>query len=166
MLDVSSFIGEVTMSDMVDSRLYFPMLGGLSRSLEPFGYPLIRFSVGAILIPHGWGKLFGTFAPFVAERVLAPMGFPAPYAWVYFLGVLETVGVLALAVGLFTRPIAVMLAVEMLIITFGVHLKFGYGFASPGGGYEYPLLLLMLCIGIFMRGSGGYSLDRLIGREI
>jgi putative oxidoreductase len=153
------------MSDVVDSKLYFPVLASLCRGLEPFGYPLIRFSAGAILIPHGWGKLFGTFAPFVAERVLAPMGFPAPYAWVYFLGVLETVGVLALAVGLFTRPIALMLALEMLIITFGVHMKFGYGFASQGGGYEYPLLLLLLFIGIFMRGSGAYSIDRLIGRE-
>jgi putative oxidoreductase len=104
--------------------------------------------------------LFGIFVPFVAESVLAPLGFPAPYVWVYFLGVLETVGVLALAFGLFTRPIALILTIEMFLITFAVHMKFGYGFASQGGGYEYPLLLLILFIGIFMRGSGAYSIDQ------
>jgi putative oxidoreductase len=153
-------------NDVVSSRLWVTVAGRQFHVLQPFGYPLIRFSAGAILVPHGWGKLFGTFAPFVAERVLAPMGFPAPYAWVYFLGVLEMVGGLALALGLFTRPLALMLAVEMVVITFGVHMKFGYGFASQGGGYEYPLLLAMLFVSIFMRGSGNYSIDRLIGREL
>jgi putative oxidoreductase len=92
-------------------------------------------------------------------------GFSGTLRLRYFLGILETVGVLALALGLFTRPIALMLVVEMFIITFGVHMKFGYGFASQGGGYEYPLLLLMLFTGVFLRGSGNYSIDKLIGRE-
>lgn len=146
-------------------NLYFPGLAGLYRSLAPYAYPLIRFAAGVVLIPHGWGKLFGGAAPFVAERVLAPMGFPMPYAWVIFLGLLETVGVLALAFGLFTRVLAAMLAFEMLTITFAVHFSHGYSFTSPGGGYEYPLLLTVIYIAIFMRGGDRCSIDRLIGRE-
>src|ERR1700722_12372773 len=101
-------------------KLYFPRLSDFYQSVAPFGYPLLRFAAGAILVPHGWAKLFGGFAPFVADRVLAPLGLPAPYVWVYFLGILETIGAIALALGLFTRLIAAMFVVEMLVITFAV----------------------------------------------
>jgi putative oxidoreductase len=148
-----------------EPRLYFPGLAGLYRGLEPYGYPLIRFAAGVILIPHGWAKLFGGAAPFVADKVLTPLGVPAPHAMVIFLGLLETVGVAALALGLFTRVLAAMLAFEMLIIAFAVHFSHGYSFTSPGGGYEYPLLLMVIYIGIFMRGSDRCSIDRMIGRQ-
>jgi putative oxidoreductase len=153
------------MSLVETRRLVFPGLAGLYDSVAPLGYPLIRFAAGAILIYHGYRKLFAGLAPVVGDRVLAPMGFPAPHAWGYFLGVLECFGGAALAFGLLTRPIALMLFVEMVIVTFDVHLPRGYSFSSPGGGYEYPLLLTALYLGILLRGPGGYSLDRGIGKE-
>jgi putative oxidoreductase len=144
--------------------LYFPGLAGFYRSIEPYGYPLIRFAAGAILIPHGWAKFAGA-APFIAEKILAPMGFPAPLAWAYFLACLETIGGILLALGLFTRLLAALFIVEFLFILFGHHIHFGYAFSSPGGGYEYPLLLLVVYIGIFMRGSERCAIDRMIGKE-
>jgi putative oxidoreductase len=146
-----------------------PHLSGLSRlfqALTPYGYPLMRFAAGAIVVPHGWIKLFGGGAPFIAERVLAPLGLPAPYFWVNFLGVIEMLGGLALALGLFTRLIAAIFVAEMAIITFAVHFPHGYTFTSQGGGYEFPLLLLTLCVGIFMRGGDRFSIDRVISHEI
>jgi putative oxidoreductase len=163
----ASALGRMSMSDTaVAPKLYFPGLSGLYAALQPYGYPVIRFAAGAILIPHGWAKLFGGAAPFVAEKVLAPLGFPAPYFWVYFLGLLETLGVAALALGFFTRLFAAMLFVEMLVVTFAVHVHRGYSFTSQGGGFEYPLLLCALYLGIFMRGSDRCSIDRMIGREL
>ena len=154
------------MANVVDEpKLYVPGLAGLYRGLAPYGYPLIRFAAGAVLIPHGWAKLFGGAAPFVADKVLAPMGVPAPHLMVIFLGLLETAGAAALALGLFTRVIAAMLAFEFLIITFAVHYSHGYAFTSPGGGYEYPLLLMVIYIGIFMRGSDRCAIDRMVGRQ-
>jgi putative oxidoreductase len=157
----------IDMADITqDPKLYFPGLAGLWSGLAPYGYPVIRFAAGAILIPHGWAKLFGGAAPFVAEKVLAPLGVPAPHAVVYLLALLETVGAVALALGLFTRLIAAMLVVEFLVITFAVNFSRGYFFNVPGGGYEFPLLLLLIFVGIFMHGSGRCSIDRMIGREI
>jgi putative oxidoreductase len=154
------------MANVIDEpKLYIPGLAGLYRGLAPYGYPVIRFAAGAILIPHGWAKLFGGAAPFVADKVLGPLGVPMPHLTVIFLGLLETVGVAALALGLFTRVIAAMLAFEFLIITFAVHFPRGYSFSSQGGGYEYPLLLMVIYIGIFMRGSDRCSIDRMIGRQ-
>jgi hypothetical protein len=39
------------MSEVVESKFYFPALGGMCCELEPLGYPLIRFGTGAILFP-------------------------------------------------------------------------------------------------------------------
>jgi putative oxidoreductase len=145
--------------------LYFPGLSQVYSGLAPYGYPVMRFSAGAIIVYHGWAKLFGGFAPFVAEKVLAPMGFPAPYAWTYFLGILECVGAAMVAVGLFTRPLAAMLTIEMAVIVYKLFPN-GYFFTMPnGGGWEYPAVLFGLFLGIAMRGSDRCSIDRMIGRE-
>jgi putative oxidoreductase len=146
------------------SRLIIPGLAGLYESIAPYSYAIIRFCAGAILIYHGYGKLFGGNIAGVADHVVAPLGLPMPMAWAYFLGILEFAGGAALAVGFLTRPIALMLTVEFLIITFW-HYGNGYSFSSPKGGYEYPLLLLFIYAAIFFRGAGRCSIDRAIGRE-
>jgi putative oxidoreductase len=76
----------------------------------------------------------------VADHVVTVLGLPMPLAWAYFLGILECFGGAALAVGFLTRPIALMLTIEFVIITFW-HYGNGYVFSSPHGGYEYPLVL-------------------------
>lgn len=148
------------MTHTVDEpKLYVPGLAGLYRGLAPYGYVVIRFAAGLILVPHGWAKLFGGLAPTVADKVLTPLGVPAPHVTIYLLAVLESVGGLCLAFGLFTRAIAAMLVVEMAVITFGV--LFSHGF----GAYEHTLLLMCVYLGIFMRGADRCSIDRMIGRE-
>jgi putative oxidoreductase len=147
------------------TKLFIPSLGGIYDALGPWMYAFVRFCFGAMLMVHGYFKLFAGGAAGLSDHLLGPMGFPDPLAWAYFLGILEFFGCAALAVGLLTRPIALMLAVEMAIITFGVHFTRGFAFSSPGGGYEYPLLLLILSIAFLFRGGGRYSLDHAIGKE-
>lgn len=146
------------------SRLIIPGLAGLYSSISPYSYSIIRFIAGAILVYHGYGKLFGGIIQGVADHVIVPLGLPMPLAWAYFLGILEFFGGIALALGFLTRPIALMLTVEFLIITFW-HSGNGYSFSSPKGGFEYPLVLLVLYAAIFFRGAGRCSIDRMIGKE-
>lgn len=153
------------MPSSTEPKLIIPGLEGLWEILAPRGYALIRFSTGAILVYHGYFKLFKGVAPIVADKVLLPMGFPAPLGFAYWLGILEFFGGALLAVGLWTRPIALMLAIEMAIAAFGWHMKNGFFFSSPGGGFEYPFLLMILSIGFLLHGSGRCSVDRSIGRE-
>lgn len=149
----------------IDStRLIFPGLAGLYQSVAPYSYAIIRFCAGAILIYHGYGKLFGGNIAGVAEHVVTPLGLPMPMAWAYFLAGLEFFGGAALAIGFLTRPIALMLTVEFIVITVW-HSGNGYSFASPHGGYEYPLLLLFIYAAIFFRGAGRCSIARMIGKE-
>jgi len=43
--------------------------------LSVFAWPLVRVAAGLIMLSHGVPKLFGNFAPVLAERVLTPLGF-------------------------------------------------------------------------------------------
>lgn len=146
------------------TRLLIPGLAGLYGAVAPYSYAIIRFIAGAILVYHGYGKLFVTGVQPIADHVIATLGLPAPLAWAYLLGILEFFGGIALAVGFLTRPVALMLTVEFFIITIW-HSGNGYSFSSPHGGFEYPLVLLVLYAAIFFRGAGRASIDRAIGKE-
>jgi putative oxidoreductase len=147
-----------------EPKLIFPGLAGFYESVQPYGYSIIRFAAGVVFIYHGYAKLFLGFGPFVAKNILTPMGFPIPHVLVYFLGILELFGGAALALGLLTRPIALLFAIEMIFVV-KWHYPNGYLFTSAHGGYEFPLLMLLTYIGIFFAGSGRCSIDRSIGKQ-
>jgi putative oxidoreductase len=98
----------------------------------------------------------------VADHVIAALGLPMPLAWAYFLGILECFGGISLAIGFLVRPIALMLVVEFIVIT---GWSWGNGYFFSKGGYEFPLLLLIIYAAIFFRGAGRCSIDRMIGKE-
>jgi len=147
-----------------NKRLIWPGLGGLYQSISPYSYAIIRFAAGAVLVYHGYAKLFLGFAPFVAKNILMPMGFPVPTAWAYLLGIVEFFGGIALAVGLFVRPLALFFAIQMIFVI-SWHAGNGYFFTAPRGGWEFPLLLFLLYVAIFFRGAGRCAIDRRIGKE-
>ena len=153
------------MDQTVDSkRLIIPGLAACYESLAPRAYAFMRFCTGAIVIYHGYAKLFTGFGPVVAKNILTPLGFPAPEVWATLLGGLEFFGGAALAIGLLTRPIALMFVIELAIATYW-HSANGFFFSSPRGGWEYPLLLTLLNLGILFGGGGRCSVDRAIGKE-
>jgi putative oxidoreductase len=140
-------------------------MGGFYESVSGLGYPFIRAATGLILVPHGMQKLFGFWggnidgtAGFFAKIGLEPAMFLA-----YWVACFEFFGGLLLIIGLWTRPVALVLTVQMFIAAFLVHL--GNGFFWGKGGYEYPLLWGLITLGIFLRGAGNMSVDGKIGRE-
>ena len=143
-------------------RLIFPRLGGFYRSFSPYSYALMRFATGAILLPHGIQKLFFVPVARVASGIAAK-GLPFPEMLAYLTYFSESVAAACLALGLFTRVAAVTIGIQMLVIVCIFQWQFGYFWTNRG--YEFALLWLLLCIGIFFKGGGRYSIDRLIGRE-
>jgi len=139
-----------------------PGLAGIYDRLSPFAYDFMRFSTGAVLVPHGFQKLFlGTVG--ATAGGLAKEGFPAPLAWAYLVGVVEFAAAACLAIGLFTRLAAALIWIEMTVIITVFLWPNGYFWTNRG--YEYALLWWLLCLAIFFRGGGRYSLDRLLGKE-
>ncbi len=143
-------------------KLIFPALAGLYERFSPFSYAFMRFATGAILLPHGIQKVLNVpiakFAPNIAAK-----GLPFAEGLTYLTYFAESAAAACLAIGLFTRIAAAMIAIEMLVIVLLFQWQFGYFWTVRG--YEFALLWLLLCIAIFFKGGGRYSIDRMIGKE-
>ena len=152
------------MTDAIEpKRLLFPGLAGLYQGFAPYSYAFMRFAAGAVLVPHGIQKIVNHSAEGLSKAIAAH-GLPFPLVLAYCAIFAESVGATCLALGLFTRVAAVLLWIEMSVIIVVFQWEFGYFWTARG--VEYALLWWLLCLAIFFRGGGRYSVDRLIGREL
>jgi putative oxidoreductase len=145
-------------------RLIFPGLAGLYDLFAPASYSFMRFATGAVLVPHGIQKIMLGSAVNLAPYIEKQMGVPVPMAWAYLAVFTESVVAICLAIGLFTRLAALIIWIHMGIIIVFFQSQFGYFWTTKG--YEYALLWWLLCLAIFFRGGGRYSVDRWLGKEL
>jgi len=145
--------------------LFIPGLRRLYAVTEELAYPLIRFAAGALLVPHGAQKLFGWFGgdPARLAGVFEQIGLFPGSRWVAVTGMIEFFGGALVAVGLLTRP-AALACTALLLVAVMVQAPFGWFWTNRG--VEFALLWAVLCLAIAMRGGGGLSLDRAIGKEL
>jgi len=127
------------------------------NSLQPLGLLILRAALGAIFLVHGYPKLTRPTAPLQAFFVQHGL----PGQLVYVAGVLETFGGLLLVIGLFTRPCALLLAVEMGVAIGKVHSARGLALQD----YEFPLALGCACLALATVGAGLVSVDHLVFGE-
>jgi putative oxidoreductase len=144
-------------------RLIFPGLAGLYETFASASYSFMRFATGAVLVPHGIQKIMLGSAVNLAPYIDKQMGVPYPLMWAYLAVIAESVVAICLMIGLFTRLAALIIWIEMTVIIVFFQWQFGYFWTAKG--YEYALLWWLLCLAIFFRGGGRYSLDRLLGKE-
>lgn len=93
----------------------------------------------------------------------ASIGIPFPTLNAYMAASTETVGVLLLTLGLFTRLISIPMIVIMIVAIFTVHIS--NGFAAGNNGFEIPLYYMIFLLIFLSHGAGKFSLDRLIFGE-
>ena len=146
-----------------EAKLLYPGLAGFYEKMLPIAATLVRIVVGIMFLMHVSTK-FKLGADAVAANVFAKNGLEPAMIWAYVVMFIELVGGVCLIIGLFTRFVAAVLAIEMLIALVFVHLPKGY--AAGGGGYEYVLLIGAVCFAIAIRGGGPYSIDRFLGKEL
>lgn len=141
------------------------LIGPVARvtdALSPYVDPVLRVTVGLLLVPHGYGKLFGGGLQGTAD-FFASVGYEPAFLLALAVGLVEVFGGLMLALGLLTRPVAIAIAVFLFN---AVLFHAANGFFWTDGGYEYPLLWAVAALVFAVRGGGRFSLDRAIGREI
>lgn len=135
-------------------KLFVPALERVYAILNDWADLIFRVLVGALFIPHGYGKLFVATDRFFA--FFGNLGFP-PVLTTYFIGSLEFFGGIAIVFGLMTRPLAFMMFVNMAVAAALVHLPKGWG--GPGGA-ELVVTLAVISLVLAMRGGGRWSVDR------
>jgi len=116
----------------------------------------LRVFFGLLFMEHGVQKLFGWLVsrPRPPVELLSLMG---------LAGVLETFGGLLLVLGLYTRPVALLLAAEMAYAYLFVHLPRGLAPILNGG--EKALLYGGIFFYLGARGGGHFSLDGWMSRR-
>ena len=145
------------------SRYFFRKLDSTYEILESLAYPLIRLVVGIMMIPHGFGKLFNDggierTAKFFSSISIEPSIF---FAW--YVGIVEFAGGICVAIGFLTRIFSVQLIGILFVATFVVH--FQNGFLWIKGGYEYPLMWMLIMIAVTFKGGGSVSIDKQLPKE-
>src|SRR5215472_18641159 len=113
--------------------MFFSTLRGIFRALAGWGFPLLRATAGLMLLPHAWPKFMVLGAQGVAANILARRGIEPALPIAYLIMFLETVGAICITIGFLTRPFALLLLIEMLVITFKVQVPNGWFFSVLGG---------------------------------
>lgn len=147
-------------------------LQALVATRRDLGPLVLRLTLAIVFFPHGAQKMLGWFGgPGFAgevELLTSAVGLAPVIAVLVIL--IEFFAPLALAVGLGSRLAAVGLAAVMVGATLTVHLPFGFFMdwagTQGGEGFEYHLLVLGMTLAVMLKGSGAFSLDRLLAERI
>ncbi len=151
------------------TRLLFPQLAGVYEQGERLAYVALRAGFGLVILTHGLPKLLGVSHGSMSDPlggatrlIETNLGLPfAPQLAMLITG-LETVGAVALTIGLFTRLFAPIFALQMLVICFALRANFAW----IDRGYEFPLVLGLIALFLSFRGGGPFSADRWMKREL
>jgi putative oxidoreductase len=153
---------------MTDTPLLVPALAAAYQASAPWVEALLRFAIGAALVPHGLrmclGYFKGTGVPISGVPAVAAMYDRKGYrpGWFWAAGTVFTQFVAAplLAIGLFTRPMALLVFLLMALSAYD-HAKYD-GYFWNKTGFEYPAMWAVGALYFVINGGGAISLDRLL----
>jgi putative oxidoreductase len=130
---------------------------GIPERLAPAMLSVLRIVTGLIFLEHGSQKLLGFPPP------LPPMPSPAPFTLFWFGGILELFGGIAILIGLFTRPVAFLLAGEMAVAYWMFHApKSPFPAVNMG---DAAILYCFVFLYLSAAGAGPWSLDSALWRK-
>lgn len=124
-----------------------------------YGAFVLRVTLGVAALAHGLLKVF-VFGPAGTVGFFGSLGYPAALA--SFVMAAEVLGGLALIVGFHAR-IAAIVQIPVLLGAAGVHWANGWMFASPNGGWEYPVFWAAALVALALIGPGAFALRDLGG---
>ncbi len=125
---------------------------------QPLALLIMRLALGAIMVTHGYHKVFGGLHHFVG--MVGGMGVPV---WLgYVAAFTEFLGGLLILAGLFTRVAAFAVCVDLGVAIWKVHLHNGLMGSPDHPGYELPLAAASLAFALIFFGAGPISLDHVL----
>lgn len=117
-------MSDIAVFDTHRDHLVIPPLSGFyERIAQPMAWSLFRLAIGGMLVIEGWPKIV---APFAQTGFVESLGFFPGWFWSPALAAMQVFGGMFIALGLFTRPVALANGV-MLAITLWFHWAHPYG---------------------------------------
>jgi putative oxidoreductase len=137
----------------------------VDEKLAPYGVLVLRVGLGVVYISHALLKWFVFTIPGLATW-LGTQGLPPALAWPLFI--MELVGGVAIVLGIYGRYVALLLT-PILLVAAAIHFPNGWVHTSQGGGWEYPVFLIVASFAYALIGDGALALQsrrELIPRKV
>jgi len=124
----------------------------------------IRVYVGLMFVPHFGSHVLGGPDQFkIYVLYFESLGLHMPAIQVVLAGGIELICAIGLTLGLFTRPVALLGSVYLLMsMLWGGHFQIGYVWALPEGGYEFGVFWAAMIAVFAVVGGGPHSVDRIV----
>ena len=124
---------------------------------------VLRIVVGLTIVAHGYNHIFGPGGIQGTGRWFASMGLKPGIVHAWVSGLLELGAGAALAAGFLTTLSAGAIIGIMVVAGIIAHRKNGFFIFKPGQGYEYVLMIAVVCAALATFGPGTASIDHAIG---
>lgn len=144
--------------------LYERVVKGLNLLQSPM-LLVVRLYWGFQLAQNGWGKLHHLAR---ITEYFQSLNIPFPRVNAPFVSLLEFVGGILLMLGLGSRPIALLIAGDMLVAYYTAdHDALVSAFSDPGKFYVAdPYTFLFAAVMVLVFGAGYLSLDALLAKKL
>lgn len=139
--------------------LYFPFLDSIYKIGRPISYVVMRILCGLALMVHGYPKVQD---PYGAIDMVEGLGFYPGSFWSPALSYTEFGAGCLLALGLLTRFASAGAFIILIVAAYFHWVPLDQGFS----GAEKSILWASICLFYLFHGSGRYSVDGAIGKEL
>ena len=130
------------------------------------GITILRLVLGVVFLAHGLPKLLPVFggSPTETAAMFEASGLHPALLLVLIVGVIELFGGAAIILGVWTRFAAILLAINMGVAIWKIHLPHGFFLnlslePGVGHGYEFAMVLLGGLVCLLLNGPGAMSID-------
>jgi putative oxidoreductase len=122
-----------------------------SEQWAPYAVAALRIVTALLFLEHGTATTLGFPA--------IPTEYPPAWSLTWVTGWAEIIGGVLLLVGLFTRWVALLLALEMVVVYFYIYAGTSpYPLVNQG---ETPILFAFIFIALAVIGAGEFSIDKI-----
>ena len=125
----------------------------IDPATAPYAALLLRWCLAIMYVAHALKKSMDVKGETAFFRSIGLPGW-----FVQLTIAVELGGAACLAVGIFSRWVALLLVPPMLGTIVTVHGKNGWEFNKPGGGWEYPAFWAAVLCALFLLGDGAWAL--------
>lgn len=148
------------------------MKNRLFKTTESYTPLILRVFLALVVFPHGMQKLLGWFGGYGFSGTMEFFTETIELPWIigFLVIILESIGAVALIIGIGTRLVAFSYMFLALGILFTSHIQNGFFMnwfgTQSGEGYEYFILWIGMALALIISGGGKYAIDRVfIARE-
>ena len=131
------------------------------RNVDDLGKLVLRLMLGGIMLLHGIAKIVS--GPAMITGLVAKSGMPPAIGYLVYVG--EVVAPLLLILGLWTRPVALIIAINMVVALLLVHSGQLWDLGKTGGwALELQGFFLFSAVAVMLLGAGRFSFGGAKGR--